>query len=259
MQFSAADLSAWIGSYLWPLFRIGALLGAVPVIGTRMVPARVRLVLALALTLVLVPVIPAAPAIDPLSIAGLGVTFQQVLIGAAMGFVLSLVFAAFVSAGQLIALQMGIGFASMVDPQHGVEVPVVSQLYIVLVTLVFLSLDGHLALIEVLAESFHTLPVSPAGLTVASMWDLAAAVGRMFSGALTIALPAMVALLLINIAFGVMTRAAPQLNLFTVGFPITLLFGFLVLLLTLPMVAPQLRELLGAEFEQMRRLVAGVH
>jgi flagellar biosynthetic protein FliR len=257
MNIAAADISAWLGTYLWPLFRIGALLGAMPVIGMRTVPARVRLGLALALTLVVAPVIPPAPAIDPLSIAGAMVTLQQVLIGAAMGFLLSLVFGAFVYAGQLVAMQMGLGFASLVDPQHGVEVPVVSQFYVIVVTLVFLALDGHLAVIEALVESFRALPVSPAGLTVATLWQIVAAGGQLFSGALSVALPALVAMLLVNLAFGVMTRAAPQLNIFSVGFPVTLLFGFVVLLLSLPLLGPQFQGLFESEFALIRQLLAG--
>ncbi|TAM46763.1 MAG: flagellar type III secretion system protein FliR [Gammaproteobacteria bacterium] len=257
MNIAAADISAWIGTYLWPLFRIGALFGAMPVIGIRMVPGRVRLALALALTLVVAPIIPPAPAVDPLSVAGAMITLQQILIGAAMGFLLSLVFGAFVYAGQLVAMQMGLGFASLMDPQHGVEVPVISQFYLVVVTLVFLALDGHLAVIEVLVESFHALPVSPTGLTVATMWQIVTIGGHLFSGALSVALPALVAMLLVNLAFGVMTRAAPQLNIFSVGFPVTLLFGFVVLLLSLPLLGPQFQGLFDSEFALIRHLFAG--
>lgn len=257
MNIAAADISAWIGTYLWPLFRIGALFGAMPVIGIRMVPGRVRLALALALTLVVAPIIPPAPAVDPLSVAGAMITLQQILIGAAMGFLLSLVFGAFVYAGQLVAMQMGLGFASLMDPQHGVEVPVISQFYLVVVTLIFLALDGHLAVIEVLVESFHALPVAPTGLTVATMWQIVTIGGHLFSGALSIALPALVAMLLVNLAFGVMTRAAPQLNIFSVGFPVTLLFGFVVLLLSLPLLGPQFQDLFDSEFALIRHLLAG--
>lgn len=257
MNIAAADISAWIGTYLWPLFRIGALFGAMPVIGVRMVPGRVRLGLALALTLVVAPVIPPAPAVDPVSVAGAMITLQQVLIGAAMGLLLSLVFGAFVHAGQLVAMQMGLGFASLVDPQHGEHVPMVSQFYVVVVTLVFLAFDGHLAVIEALVESFHALPVSPAGLTVATLWQIVAAGGHLFAGAVSIALPALAAMLLVNLAFGVMTRAAPQLNILSVGFPVTLLFGFVVLLLSLPLLGPQFQALFDSEFALIRRLLAG--
>lgn len=257
MHFTGAEISAWIGSYLWPLFRIGAALGAVPVIGTRMVPIKIRLGLALAVTFVVVPVIPPAPAIDPLSVSGALVSLQQILIGTAMGFTLHMVFGAFVHAGQTVAMQMGLGFASMVDPQHGVQVPMVSQFYVILVTLTFLVLDGHLAMIEMVAGSFRSMPIGSTGMAVAGLWQLVAWGGDMFAGALHVALPAVASLLVVNLAFGVMTRAAPQLNIFAVGFPVTLIMGFAVLLWVLPGVVPQFTGLLGDGLDLMQRLVGG--
>lgn len=257
MNFTSAEITAWIGTYLWPFFRIGAALAAVPVIGARFIPVRVRLLLALSLTLVIAPVIPSMPAVDPLSPDGMLVTLQQVLIGAAMGFALQLIFSAFAHAGQLIAMQMGLGFASLVDPQNGVQVPVLSQFYVVITSLIFLALDGHLVVIEVLADSFYTMPISATGIAAAGLWELSNSASRMFAGALQIALPAMTALLLVNLAFGVMARAAPQLNIFSIGFPLSLILGFVALLLTIPSLIPQSSELFNEGFELMRHLAAG--
>jgi flagellar biosynthetic protein FliR len=257
MVVSSADITAWLGGYLWPFFRIGAALGAVPVIGTRLVPVRVRLGLALALTALIAPLVPPAPAVDLLSMAGALLVSQQILIGAAMGLALHLVFSAFVHAGQVIAMQMGLGFASMIDPQNGVAVPVLSQFYMILVTLLFFALDGHHVVIEVLADSFHTLPPAAHGFAPADGWALVQSAGWMFAGALRVALPAVTALLFVNIAFGVMMRTAPQLNIFAVGFPISMILGFAVILFTLPGIAPQLDDLLTNGFELMRRLTAG--
>lgn len=257
MNFTGAEIASWVGTALWPFFRIGAALAVVPVIGTRLIPMRIRLLFALSVTLVIVPVIPSAPAVDPLSHDGMLVTAQQVLIGTAMGFSLHLIFSAFVHAGQVIAMQMGLGFASLVDPQNGVQVPMLSQFYVVLASLVFLALDGHLVVIEVLADSFRTMPISATGIAVTGLWDLVSAAGRMFAGALQIALPAVTALLLVNLAFGVMARAAPQLNVFSIGFPMSLILGFVVLLLTLPSLIPQSMELLNEGFALMRHFAAG--
>jgi flagellar biosynthesis protein FliR len=168
---------------------------------------------------------------------------------------LRVVFGAFVHAGQIIAMQMGLGFASMVDPLNGVQVPVVSQFYVVLVTLMFLALDGHLALIEVLADSFRVMPIAPTGLALSGIWDLLGWASRMFAGALQIALPAVASLLLVNIAFGVMTRAAPQLNIFAIGFPISMILGFVVLLITLPGMSAQLGTLLNDAFALIHHLM----
>jgi flagellar biosynthetic protein FliR len=221
------------------------------------VPVRIRLGLALALTLVVAPIAPAMPAVDPLSAPGLAITAQQILIGAAMGFALTMVFQTFVHGAQIIAMQMGLGFASLIDPQNGVQVPVLSQFYAVFVTLLFLSLDGHLVLIEMLVTSFQTVPVGTSGLTTGNLWELLSFASQMFAGAVRVALPAITALLLVNIAFGVMARAAPQLNIFAVGFPLSLVLGFAVVLFTLPALAPQVADLMAESFELVRRLTAG--
>lgn len=243
MNFTGADITAWINAYLWPFFRIGALVGAAPIFGTGLVPMRIRLGLALTLTLVIAPVIPAMPLIDPLSATGILISVQQVLIGLVMGFALQLVFAVFVFSGELIAMSLGLGFASMNDPVSGVMVPTVSQFYTLMVTLLFLAIDGHLVLIDVLARSFTTLPVAGAGLSVHSLWELVQWGGHLFSDAVLIALPAMTALLVVNLSFGVLTRAAPQLNMFAVGFPAILMIGLVVMWLTLPTVLPALTRL----------------
>ena len=255
---SSIELSGWVGSLLWPFVRIGAMLMAAPVFGARLVPVRVRLALAMILAWVLSPMVYAdAVVINPLSAEGLVVTVQQVLIGLAMGFTLQLVFAAFVIAAQSMAMGMGLGFATAVDPQNGVQVPVVAQYYLTLATLIFLSLNGHLLIIQVLVDSFQSLPVSLEGLTREGLWVLVNWGGRMFSGAVMIALTAMTSLLVINIAFGVMSRAAPQLNIFGVGFPVMMGAGFIVIMLSLSGFAPQVTELLQEAFELIGLLVAG--
>ncbi|MDO9372711.1 MAG: flagellar biosynthetic protein FliR [Gammaproteobacteria bacterium] len=255
MGFTSAEITSLVGIYLWPLFRIGALVSAAPLLGSRSVPVRIRLGLALVLTLVIAPVLPPPPALDPFSAAGLQVTIAQVLIGLAMGFALQLVFAAFVLAGELISMGMGLGFAAMNDPVSGVSVPTIGQFYTIVVTLLFLALNGHLMLIEVLADSFHTLPVGTHGLAVQGVWELVLWGGRMFVWALLIALPAMGALLLVNLGFGIMTRAAPQLNIFAVGFMAIILLGLLIMYVTLPSLLPQLMSMMDEIFGLLRHLM----
>ncbi len=234
MHFSAVQLTDLVSAWMWPFFRIAAFMTAAPVFGNRPVPTRVRIGLAAALTLVIVPNLPPTPSLDPLSLSAALVSAQQVLIGIAFGFAVRLVFIVLEVAGQQIAQLMGLGFAALVDPQNGIEVPVVSNFYIILGTLVFLSLDGHLLAIQALSQSFVSLPISTDGIGARGLWHITGEAGWMFSAAVLIVLPGVAALLCVNLAFGVMSRAAPQLNIFAVGFPITLLFGFVVMLLTLP-------------------------
>jgi flagellar biosynthetic protein FliR len=206
-----------------------------PIFGSTHVPPRNRIVLAGAITLLVAPLLP-LPTADPFSPAGVVITAQQVMIGAVMGFVLQVVFDALSMGGQLLANSMGLSFAFNVDPLHGQSTPVLGQLYTILVTLTFLALNGHLALIEILVEGFRTLPVSSEGLGADGLWQVALWGGELFRGALTVSLPGITALLIVNLAFGVVSRAAPSLNLFAIGFPITLVCGLVIVLFGLPSV-----------------------
>ena len=254
---SSIEFSGWVGSLMWPFMRIGAMLMAAPVFGARLVPVRVRLALAMILAWILSPMVYShAVVINPLSVEGLRVSAQQVLIGLAMGFTLQMVFSAIVIAAQSMAMGMGLGFATAVDPQNGVQVPVVAQYYLTLATLIFLALNGHLLIIQILVDSFQSLPVGLDGLSREGLWELVSWGSRMFAGAVMIALTAMTSLLVINLAFGVMSRAAPQLNIFGVGFPVMIGAGFIVIMLSLPGLAPQVTELMQDAFELIGLLVA---
>ena len=178
--------------------------------------------------------LPPAPDIDPFSLPGLQVLAQQVLIGVGIGFVLQLVFDAVGLAGQLLANTMGLSFAFNVDPLRGASTAAIGQFYVVLMVLTFLALDGHLAVIQLVVDGFRTLPVGLQGLGTDGMLRLAASGSLLFSGAVSIALPGLTALLVANIGFGLISRAAPTLNIFAVGFPITIVFGLVVLQIGLP-------------------------
>jgi flagellar biosynthetic protein FliR len=249
-----AEIESWIGSAFWPFVRIGACLMVAPMFSGSYVLPRLRIVIALALTIVLLPVIPRAANLTLLSADGLITTAQQVLVGVAMGFALQLMFDALTFGGQLLADCMGLGFAFSIDPLRAVSTQSLGQLYVLLGTLTFVALNGHIALIETLAASFRTLPVGPDGLSPAALHAMADWGSTMLLGAVRIALPGMTALLVINLAFGVISRAAPAMNLFGVGFPITLALGLLVVLLGLPSMQSGLIEMLGSAFQFMRAL-----
>lgn len=244
MEFSAAEATAFVGSLLWPFMRISAMLMAIPVIGTRLVSVRIRVALGFLLAFMVFPLIPEVPSVDPLSVEGLTISMHQILIGLAMGFILQLVLAALAIAGESIALTMGLGFASMVDPSNGVNVPVLSQFFLILGTLMFLVMGGHLMIIQLIVGSFQTLPIATTGLERDALWIIITFSSQMFIGAVWIALPAMVSILVITLAMGIMTRAAPQLNIFSVGFPVTMLMGFIILMLVMPSVLPRFNDLL---------------
>lgn len=248
MNFSGAELLTWLSSLIWPFMRITAMFSAAPILAARSVPTRVRIVLAFMMAWILLPVIPAPPVVDLISAEALIISVYQVFIGLAMGFILQMVFAVFVIAGQSVAMAMGLGFASIVDPQNGVQVPVVSQAFLIMATLVFLALHGHLLLIEVLADSFKILPVGPLVPSRDGLWQLISWGGSMYAGGVLVALPAVAALLLVNIAFGVTARAAPQLNIFAVGFPVMILVGLIFLILTLPTLTSHLSRLMMQSF-----------
>jgi flagellar biosynthetic protein FliR len=258
ITLASSEIMSWVGAFMWPLFRIAALVGAAPVFGARTIPVTVKMVIAIVLTMIIAPILPPPPAVDPLSGEAVLIVMNQILIGGAMGLALQLVFAMFVVGGQIIAFQMGLGFASMVDPSSGTQVPVISQFYVIILTLTFLALDGHLVFVEVIADSFRTLPVGVNGLTRDGLWALVTWGGHMYAGAVQIALPAIASLLLINLTFGIVTRSAPQFNIFSIGFPVTMVAGFFIMLVTLPAILPQIQRQLAAAFDLMRLLVSGI-
>ena len=143
-------------------------------------------------------------------------------------------------------MTMGLGFAMAVDPQNGVQVPVLSQLYIILATLLFLALDGHLLLISAVVESYQLIPIGVSGIPEASLSAVVSLGTIVFAGGILLALPALTALLLINIAFGIVTRSAPQLNIFAVGFLVTILAGQLIMFIFMPGLISALTVLMGS-------------
>jgi len=256
IALSSGQLEAWVAQAFFPFVRIGACLMVAPLFGARFVPARSRIVLAVAITALVVPLLP-APDVAPFSPAGFVVVAQQLLIGVGMGFAMQVVFDSLGLAGQLLANSMGLSFAFNVDPLRGSSTAALGQLYIVLATLTFLALGGHLALLELLVASLHTLPVGTSGLGSEGLWSLVTWGGSLFSGAIMIALPGVTALMITNLAFGVVSRAAPSLNLFAVGFPISLVVGLLVVLAGMGPLQQGVAELVGRGFTFVRALVGG--
>jgi flagellar biosynthetic protein FliR len=253
MDIAVTDLMERFYGLLWPMLRISALLVAAPIFSLRALNLRIRIVLAMALTWLVYP-LHDWPKIDPLAAAGLLEIVNQIMIGALMGLVLQVVTAAIVLAGQSIANAIGLSMATMIDPNMG-NVPVISQFLLVMSTLIFVGLGGHALLLNLVLESFTSLPIGSNLMTTEAMKQVIAWSSMLFLGALLTALPVMVALLFINIGLGVATRAAPSLNIFSVGFPAMVFAGYAVLILALPNIGARIQWLWMQGFFQVRALV----
>ena len=254
LSVTSGQIEAWVALYLWPFVRIGACLMVAPIFGTSFVPARNRLLLAAAITLLVAPLLP-PPTVGPFSPAGVVIIAQQMVIGVAMGFVVQIIFDALAMGGQLLANSMGLSFAFNVDPLRGASTPVLGQMYTLLVTLTFLALNGHLAMLEILVEGFRTLPIGVDGLGSNGLWQVTLWGGQIFRGALMVSLPGVTALLVVNLAFGVVSRAAPSLNLFAIGFPITLVCGLVIVMFGLPSVQSSFISLMRESFTLLDELL----
>lgn len=252
---TSAELNAWIVGLMLPLARILGMVASAPLFSNRAAPVRVRVAVGVALAMAIVPALPPLPPIDPGSGLGLAIFAQQMVIGIVIGFIMRLVFAAVDVAGELIGLQMGLGFATFFDPQSGGQTAVVAEFLGLLATLVFLALNGHLLMVEVLVRSFEWLPVREAAVDAAG-WRVAGGYGAlMFATGLLLSMPLIAALLITNVAMGILTRAAPQINLFAVGFPITMTAGFVVIMLTLEAFAPVMGHFYDQGFEAIAIVV----
>lgn len=229
MMYSELELAALIQQYVYPFTRIAGMFMVMPVLSSRLVTARVRLILALVISVLIAPMIPAFTPAPLFSLTAFLYLAYEFSIGLAVGFAFQVVFQVFVLSAQFIAMKMGLGFASMNDPSNGVQTTVLSQFFLMLTTLMFVAIDGHMILLTMLLESFSTLP--PMGFVPNTdwFWDIANLGSWLFSAALVLSLPVLTSLLVVNIAFGVMSRAAPQLNIFAVGFPFTLLCGLFLI------------------------------
>lgn len=242
-SITTTQIDAWIVAYAYPLVRILAFIAAAPLWSTAGIPRRTRLILGFGITIAIVPALPAMPSVAPASLAGLWILAQQMLIGIGMGFAARIVFAAVDMAGEFIGMQMGLGFATSYDPLNSSQTPVISEFIGLIGLLLFLSLNGHLIYVATLAQSFNAIPVGPNPLGAGSWLNLAELGSKIFSSGLLIALPVVVALMITNIALAVLTRAAPQLNIFALGFPLTLTGGFVALAISMDYLSVPLQSL----------------
>ncbi len=243
ISIGSTQIDAWIVAFIFPLARILGFIASAPLWSTAAIPQRTRLILGLAITLAIAPALPPMPDVQPASLAGLWIMVQQMLIGIGMGFAARIVFAAFDLAGEFMGFQMGLGFATFYDPLRGSQTPVVAEFVGLIALLLFLSMNGHLLYFATLAQSFVALPVSATPLAAESWLNLVRLGGTIFSAGLLLSLPVVVALMITNIALAVLTRAAPQLNIFALGFPLTLIGGFFALAISMHYMAEPIQAI----------------
>src|SRR5580692_3505688 len=255
LTLNAADVSMWVSRMWWPVLRISGFVLTAPAASEMVVPGRVKIVLTLALAFLLAPLVPVPLGLSIFSPAGVVAAVLELLIGVSIGMVVQLTFEALVFAGQSVSLTMGLGFATLVDPQRGAQTPVLGQLFMIFGTLVYLAINGHLLLLGALAQSFHSLPVGASHVDKNFLLSVVLWGARVFDAGLLIALPAVIALVIVNLALGVVTRAAPQLNLFGIGFTITLIAGFFVLIAGLDGIMSGISSLINSALMAVSELV----
>jgi len=233
-----AEIARWLGSLIWPLFRALALFAVAPAFGSNAVPTQVKVALALAVAVVIGGLAgPMAP-LD-LSWRSAILALEQVLVGFTIGFAMRLAISVMTFAGDVAGLQMGFGFATLLDAQVGMPMPVLADFFDLLGTVLFLAIGGHLLLIAALAKSFAIVPVLPDATLPGLDWrGLAEAGGTLFQLGIMLALPVVAAMLAVNVGMAVISRVAPQLNMMSIGFAVFLWLGLGIVILILPFVVP---------------------
>ncbi len=232
IEFHYAQFQQLLFLYAMPAARILAFVSVAPIWGTGGLPLRVRLFLGLTLSFFVAPIIAETKFVS--LNAMLDVLSMQIFIGIAMGLSMRLVFGAIDVAGEYIGYQMGLGFATFYDPIDSSQTPVMSEFLTLMAILLFFAINGHYLYLEALIKSFHLLPLTPLSvLKTQSIWHIVHLASLMFSFGLLLALPIVATILMLNTTLAILTRAAPQLNIFALGFPITLLGGFFLLALGL--------------------------
>lgn len=249
------QLYAWINTFFWPFVRIAAMVGSAPLLSESAIPARVKVGLAVMLTLIVAPTLGPMPTLATASWGALWIIGQQLLIGLALGLTMRIIFAAVQTAGEFVGLQMGLAFASFFDPGTGSNTAVLARILNTIALLVFIAMNGHLLMIGGLVRTFEVLPIAVAPLDVNGWGVLLEWSSQIVVSGLLLALPVMVVLLTINLSLGILNRTAQQLSVFAVGFPISLTVGLIILAVVLPQITPFLERLFQDGYDTMGRLV----
>src|SRR5688572_6262185 len=254
--FAGVEDQLWI--WLVAMIRPGAAFLAAPVFGAAFVPIQLRAIVALAIGIPGLALSPITLPPDGLAtMAGFMLVVGEVMAGLAIGFAVQIGFSCAVVAGEVIGNAMGLGFAAMMDPATGQQNPVLGQFLMIVATLLFLAMDGHLMLARTVVESYHALPPGNAWLSGETIRGIVFFGAVLFSAGLSIALPVAFAIILVQIVMGLLARSAPQLNLFAVGCPAALLAGIVLLAIAAPVIGEGISSAIGMGLDEARRLAVG--
>ncbi|RYV00794.1 flagellar biosynthetic protein FliR [Shewanella sp. OPT22] len=256
LALTTDQIVSFLGLFWWPFCRIMGAFALMPMLGSSYIPVTVRILLAASISGILVPVLPAMPTIDPLSIQGVLVAGEQMLVGAMMALFVNMLIVTMTMIGAMMAMQMGLAMAMMNDPSSGSSNPIIGQWLLIYAILLFLSLDGHLVSIGIMVDSFHLWPVG-SGVLGLPLMSLVSKFGWMFASAFMVALPVIIAMLLVNITFGVLSRAAPSLNVFALGFPMSMLMGLFCVLFSFSGLPSRYSDFCIEALQSMQNFIGG--
>lgn len=235
ISFSEAQLVAWLSPVVWPFLRVLALFTAAPVLSSRAFPVRARIALAFFVAVAAQPSLADLPVISITGPDALGAVFQQVGVGLAIGFVIRVVFAAVELGGEVVGFQMGLSFASFFDPSLNTQSSAVARFYGQMAMFMFIVMNGHLLVLMAVVKSFQSFPVDQNFLEALKGMKVIDLGVDLFASGLWIALPLVGMLMFANMALGIVSRVAPQMNIYAIGFPVTLAVGLVGMAVTLPM------------------------
>lgn len=235
LGFTEAQIVGWLSPLLWPLLRTLALVGSLPVFGQRAVPMRIKVGLSLFVAIAAQPALPPSPVVALDSPAAWALVAQQLLVGLSLGFAVRVIFAAVELGGELIGLQMGLNYAGWFDPSTASQGTTSGRFFSTLVGFVFVIVNGHLAVIAAIVRSFDVFAVGADPFAFLRLLQPQRWGAEIFALGLWIALPLVGMVLFVNLLLGLVSRVAPQINIFAVGFPVTLAVGLVGMLLTLPL------------------------
>lgn len=244
ISLTEAQLLAWISPILWPFLRVLAVFTSAPIFSSKAFPVRARIALAFFIAFAAQPSLQGQPVISITGPEAMGAVIQQVGIGLAIGFAVRVVFSAFELAGEVVGFQMGLGFASFFNPALNTQSSAVGKFFGHMASFVFIAMNGHLMVLMAVIKSFEKFPVDQnflEALKQMKLYDLGADV---FASGLWIALPMVGMLMFVNLALGIVSRVAPQMNIYAIGFPITLAVGLIGIAATLPMLDQPLMALM---------------